>query len=413
MENKVYYGEYSLTHWINLILKKKIILPKYQRAYVWEEEGVKKLIESLRNKQFVPPVTIGSFYDDKGKRVDYILDGQQRLTSILLSFLGLFPNKECLDWKPKDPETYATSDDYNDDIDEGEEIDNPEIQVIEWTFRKLIELVADEKIRDINQIKSRIREKITDEQYKKTDSTVDDEFLKGTYLGFCYLVPSYSDTEHFKKEQINFYSTLFRNINNLGTKLSVQESRRSLYFLDDQLEPYFDPSFLSSMSISRGKKIDFVRFLALLEDYKNKGENINKVALGYGTMLEGFYEKYVYSISENNKHIFNKESFDNLKDSLEKLGINTKKFDSIIDLDLYLFGLIYFIVFDRKTINIQHINELRMKIDEKIDLLKKQDSNEGNTVYQSSIHLKSPNKLKYIRYRLKLSIDIYKDFLNE
>ena len=121
----------------------------------------------------------------------------------------------------------------------------------------------------------------------------------------------------------------------------------------------------------------------------------------------------MYSISENNKHIFNKESFDNLKGTLEKLGINTKKFESIIDLDLYLFGLIYFIVFDGKTINIQHINELRMRIDEKIDFLKKQDSNEGNTVYQSSIHLKSPNKLKYIRYRLKLSIDIYKDFLNE
>ena len=31
MDNKVYYGEYSLKHWINLILKGNVILPDYQR----------------------------------------------------------------------------------------------------------------------------------------------------------------------------------------------------------------------------------------------------------------------------------------------------------------------------------------------------------------------------------------------
>lgn len=62
MKNKVYYGEYSLEHWIKLILKKNIVLPDYQRYYVWNQEKVKTLIESFNKKEFVPPVTVGSFY---------------------------------------------------------------------------------------------------------------------------------------------------------------------------------------------------------------------------------------------------------------------------------------------------------------------------------------------------------------
>ena len=58
MENRVYYGEYSLKHWIDLILKKNIILPDYQRYFVWKEKDVKTLIETLKKKEFVPPVTM-------------------------------------------------------------------------------------------------------------------------------------------------------------------------------------------------------------------------------------------------------------------------------------------------------------------------------------------------------------------
>lgn len=61
MDNRVYYGEYSLKHWIDLILKENIILPEYQRFFVWSEKKVETLISTFKNKQFVPPVTIGAF----------------------------------------------------------------------------------------------------------------------------------------------------------------------------------------------------------------------------------------------------------------------------------------------------------------------------------------------------------------
>ncbi len=77
MENRVYYGEYSLEHWIKLILKGNIKLPEYQRSFVWTEEKIKTLIETLKKKEFVPPVTIGAFKIDETNE-NYILDGQQR-----------------------------------------------------------------------------------------------------------------------------------------------------------------------------------------------------------------------------------------------------------------------------------------------------------------------------------------------
>lgn len=93
MENRVYYGEYSLKHWIDLILTRNIELPDYQRHFVWQERDIKRLIKSLKEKQFVQPVTIALYNVGKQKR-NLILDGQQRLTSILLAYIGYLPDRK-------------------------------------------------------------------------------------------------------------------------------------------------------------------------------------------------------------------------------------------------------------------------------------------------------------------------------
>ena len=142
MENRVYYGEYSLSHWIKLILKENISLPIYQRAFVWNENKVKTLIKTLENKLFIPPVTIGAF-NLEGDRSNLILDGQQRLTSLLLSYLDVFPNKEK--FIEKDAIIYL-----NDNDDEEEDDQNNRI---EWTFEKLLEL-GNTKEKILNNIKN-------------------------------------------------------------------------------------------------------------------------------------------------------------------------------------------------------------------------------------------------------------------
>ena len=86
MESRVYYGEYSLKHLINLLLRRNIVLPDYQRSFVWDEKDIKRLIKSLGEGQFVQPITIAN-YSCENRDLNLLLDGQQRLTSILLSYL--------------------------------------------------------------------------------------------------------------------------------------------------------------------------------------------------------------------------------------------------------------------------------------------------------------------------------------
>ena len=42
MNTRVYYGEYSLIHWIELVLTRNIILPKYQPCFMWFPNDVKR-----------------------------------------------------------------------------------------------------------------------------------------------------------------------------------------------------------------------------------------------------------------------------------------------------------------------------------------------------------------------------------
>lgn len=389
MENKVYYGEYSLEHWIDLILKKNIVLPPYQRYFVWEEEDVKKLIDAFKNKLFVPPVTIGAYKIDNSNQ-NLILDGQQRLTSILLAFLGLFPDPT--EYK-KTIEKFANENDGNDD-DENEQLDN----VFDWKFSFLTEKANNKKD---------ILEKIIGGNYKKLDFNIDEKFLQTTFLGFSYLVPSISN----KKEQQKYYSSVFRNINIQGKPLLAQESREALYFLDPDLKPFFKPEMYNEFTIknlSSVTKVDFVRCLSLLAQY-NKDKSAGTIARGYKPQMEKYYEEYIYSAIADTDIKYGKftETFpnknyndrlSNLQNVLNSLEI-PKEFPSIIDLDLYFFGLTYMIVFENKTIDVEKKEQLKQKIEAKINDFKSDDS-----------HKKAPNNLGHLRNRISSSIEIYEEY---
>ena len=132
MDNRIYYGEYSLAYWIELILTKQLILPPYQRYYVWNKQKLRTLVDSIINMRFVPPVTIGSFLKD-GKRVNYIIDGQQRLTSLLLAYLNRFPNRECY------KATTGILAGSADSLDPTDDSSSPLDDVLHWRFDQLTE----------------------------------------------------------------------------------------------------------------------------------------------------------------------------------------------------------------------------------------------------------------------------------
>jgi len=388
MDNRVYYGEYSLKHWIDLLLKENIILPNYQRFFVWNEKKVETLIETFKSKQFVPPVTIGAFKLNNSNQ-NLILDGQQRLTSILLAYLGLYPDEATY---KKAIEKYANE---NDDEEEaGEQLDN----VFEWTFEKLTEK---------GKTKEEILSKIADGNYKKIGVQLAADFFETTFLGFSYLVPVITD----EKQQQKYYSSVFRNINIQGEVLLPQESRASLYFLDKDLVQFFEPEFFKSYlvkGVSNETKIDFVRCLSLLSQYK-KDNSTHNVARSYKQQMEKYYEEYIYSVVSDidNKYgkfstIFPNKKYDdrflNLQEALTSLEI-PKQFPSIIDSDMYFFGIINVIVFDNKTIDVTKKDELKQKIENQIAEFKNNAS-----------HTKAPSNLGHLRARIISSVEIYNEY---
>lgn len=392
MDNRVYYGEYSLKHWIDLILQENLILPDYQRLFVWNEKKVKTLIDTFRKKQFVPPVTIGAFKEGSTNQ-NLILDGQQRLTSILLAYLGLFP----------DGATYRRAlvkfaDENDGEYEDGEQLDN----VYEWTFKLLTEKGKNKQV---------ILEKITEGNYKSIHFGIDEDFLKNTFLGFSYLVPYITD----EKVQQKYYSSVFRNINIQGEPLLAQESRASLYFLDKNLVEFFNPDFSKNLvvrNVSNETKADFVRFLSLLSQYK-KDESTNRIARGYKPQMEKYYEEYIYSvvgedvssmfadfltIFPNNEY---KPRFELLDQAINSLEI-PNHYSSIIDMDVYLFGLIYLIIFENKTINVAERANLKTALENKVIEFRNDAS-----------HTKAPSALKYLKSRIDASVAIYRNYENE
>lgn len=389
--NRVYYGEYSLAYWIQMILKGNIVLPEYQRTFVWNKDDYTNLIDSFKEKQFIPPVTIGAYKTTNGQD-NLIIDGQQRLTSVFLAYIERFPKKEA---GTGNIENLVNENDDDSDDDEQE-------NMIEWTFKDLLAK---------GNNKGEIIAKCPQEKYEILDH-LDDDFFNKNFLGFAYIVPSTSTEE----EQQKFFSTLFRNINIRGKSLYVLESRASLYFLNHQLKEWFNPEFCKEISSSivdksRKSSMDFVRYVALLSQYKKKGSE-RGIGYGYASKMENYYETYIYSVVGNKdsiifgkfSDIFTDKNYKPYLDEIDRLITELnyrRRFQSIIDLDLYFFGLIYFTAFEKRVLDTS-----------RKDALEEELKNAINDIKGNGLHTKSPACLKYLRERIFKSIEIYQKYLN-
>lgn len=389
--NRIYYGEYSLAYWIQMILKGNIVLPEYQRTFVWNKDDYTNLIDSFKEKQFIPPVTIGAYKTTNGQD-NLIIDGQQRLTSVFLAYIERFPKKEA---GTGNIENLVNENDDDSDDDEQE-------NMIEWTFKDLLAK---------GNNKGEIIAKCPQEKYEILDH-LDDDFFNKNFLGFAYIVPSTSTEE----EQQKFFSTLFRNINIRGKSLYVLESRASLYFLNHQLKEWFNPEFCKEISSSivdksRKSSMDFVRYVALLSQYKKKGSE-RGIGYGYASKMENYYETYIYSVVGDKdsiifgkfSDIFTDKNYKPYLDEIDRLITELnyrRRFQSIIDLDLYFFGLIYFTAFEKRVLDTS-----------RKDALEEELKNAINDIKGNGLNTKSPACLKYLRERIFKSIEIYQKYLN-
>jgi len=397
MERKVFYGEYTLRHWMDLILKGNIILPDYQRHFVWSKESVEKFLIQLKTGLFVPPVILGSFKKIENND-NIILDGQQRLTSVLLGYLGIYPKFEEF----KEPVAPLYRDGAEDDLDEGGE------EIIAWTYKEILDK------KKILLERDKIRNNIDLAKYESLQekSKLSEAELSKLFLGFSYIVPSTTDTI----EQQRFYSTVFRNINQQGVGLSGQESRKALYYLDSDLVPLFEAKCYERTKVIQDSKpmgYDFVRCLAFLSQYRKQNTEAHIAVKCYRQeQLEQWYEDYINAVVEDSdSKRFGKFStligkgnipqrIQNLSRYVEALGY-AKQYNTIIEADLYNFGLIYYVVVCGYTLKEDMYNDLKDAIAAKYEVIKAVDA-----------HRRSPGKVTYLRTRIKESITVYENYVN-
>ena len=392
MDKKVYYGEYTLKYWIDLLLKKDLVLPPYQRRFVWTVEQVKGFVNGIKEDGFVPPVTIG-VCNIGGMNQNLILDGQQRLSSLLLAYFKVYPKKDAF---PKNAGDLALADGGAEE-DDGE----PEVEYINWSLRMFAEQ---------GPLETDVLGSIRDAQYQRVDYGVTPQFFEEKYLPFSFIIPNVDD----EAEQHEFYSTVFRNINILGTALDPIESRQSLYFLKSGLKDFFDPECCSNFKIElvgKNQAYDFVRTMSILAQYK-KDNRFNRLAQSYKPRMEKYYEEYIYSVvKDKNDSIFaqfssyipNKDfapRIAKLNAALQGLEYNNLRFTSIIDVDVYMFGLVYNTVIEGHDIDIARKDALLAMLQRQITTYKQNDS-----------HKSSPSLLKHMRSRVEQSVTIFNRYV--
>lgn len=217
-----YYGEYSLKHWITMILNDEITLPDFQRYFVWDPKRIIKLMDTFDKGLFVPPILIAKFSgDNTNKSANYILDGQQRLSAILLAYLKLFPNK----FEKKE---IAGND--NDSVD----TDNDEDEIgYCWDFRKIQKIYKQKCNNNIQTLVTELYNtnyySVIDEQliksYNDTNKEdidlfnrlkIDEDFLDNNFLGYSYI----KSINQNSTEEKHAFANIFKNINSSSVKLN-------------------------------------------------------------------------------------------------------------------------------------------------------------------------------------------------
>ena len=444
-DNKLltFYGDYSLKYWIELLLDKNVELPSFQREYVWSPLMVKELVNTLVNEYYIPPVLIANNNIDGGRK-NLILDGQQRLTTILLCYFKVFPKPEM------------AGDDWQKELIHGwtvnnivEDINGLDLVSIESEYRDIIceklvnqEFEHDGKKYSYVKFNDEIINGYISEHADEKDSFVNainnDNLFDDKRLGYAYIKYEKPDDNL----EIKAFAHIFRIINTSGVDLTKLQSRRALYVIgnikntNSKFNEYFEPEFTKKMQDYQGDPIDFASLLVYTAEYFYRKNNFSNkvthaVARGYSDIKERekYFEKYVLLCiqDEEDKNYFGKFS-EIVKEPMIKIkkvkdyiwivynkyidlciskGQKRKKvqndqnelliFNNVIELQYLLFGLLYWVVYEGKDVYIDE--ELVKDLYSNIDLQK------------SILEWRQYNMITHVRTRLEKSICLYEDYL--
>lgn len=384
METNVFYGEYSLDHWIHLLETGNIKLPKIQRSFTWKDYKIKRLIKSLHNKQFIPPVIV-----IRSNQENLIIDGQQRLTSLLLAYRNKYPTRKNLNNKWK----YCSQSDGNTTATNFDDPDG----FADYDFFEGI----------------------------GTSNIDKNDFFKDKFLGFTFISPQ-SDN---KNEQEQFFAQTFYSINTQAELLTADEKLEAYKLIAPELKNIISSKFEEYFKVSRGSNKlirilgyilqyrmneDFIQTAEKTEDFANIIESLsNRIPVDLfgkrGEIVRDFDYSQPYYSDGSNYSIFKEiNSTPCYIEILEKIKIELNKnknqnpnvpykFDKIVHFDVLFFGFLYQCLFEGNISYLNDENTIRELIGKCSKLAEKLHKRSKNT----------PNDSIYICERIKESIELY------
>lgn len=275
------------------------VIPSYQRKYKWDKTNILELLSDLKsdNKKYLGQILIKAFPNQE--RAFTILDGQQRITTLLLLIHNLFKNNESLLGEYKDVFNYLITE------TSPSENSNKLLSVIKYGNNKVIDY-DDNKFEEQNNIINSVVKKFDKEQCKELLSKIRN-------IWFTIVKFSNSQSEY----------RIFEKINSTGLSLSTGDLLRN-YLLMKAWELKAGNQIDENEFESFEKKVD-VFFSFKLETFINEKTVFDKKE---GRFFKSFVHFYVNAKvdEQNSKRLYNE-----IKREFERSNSNVTM-DALIEL---------------------------------------------------------------------------------
>ena len=300
---------------IRTIFSREYQIPMFQREYSWEQEQCETLWDDLidfhnekdkKDKYFLGNIVVHPI--DESEKFS-VIDGQQRLTTLLLLIRALFDNagtvkalEECLKIKDKLSSELTNNIRLNSDVIEG---DKKNLEKI------ILEGRCDDENSRLYINYDMFKKKISDWKQGKTSDELNKLIL--TFLDNVVLLPILCETED---DALNIFET----INNRGLSLSdadifksklyagIESSKRS-EFIDEWNELYDQEDlFRILMYICRAQENDISKEKGLRSYFSSKTGRLQDTAKVMDSLKKineirysdtGMYNDSLWNILEN------------------------------------------------------------------------------------------------------------------
>ena len=333
------------------VTHQKYVIPKYQREYKWTTEKVKTLITDINNRDKF----LGNIILNKVSNYYEIVDGQQRITTILLILIALFNKNKLgsgtgLSEEQRELRRYLIKNDHpileNESI--GEYINftsNNEIQLSindandiyyqKSTFEKIYGSII-EQINSINDLIS-FQKKILDCQIlvliglgqTGQNDSIEDIFMDinfksqlldvaDIFKGYCF--KNYAAIFHNElKQQWTIIRKYIKEFKKIGYNDNDKETCQYLYhYLLSRPETYKIPSNLSFSGKHYLDGKNNTETKLILIDMGNYGENI----INFTNNLERTSYKFENICNDASHHLTENSSHEVLRKMLQKIILN-------------------------------------------------------------------------------------------